>query len=91
MFSLLKAFQNIGCYFSSVGCQKFDVFTEIGLSADQCSTVIAELTGMKCFDSQCGNRFVQSPANLVKSSSMTVDKCLKMCSTNGYKYAGLRR
>ncbi len=80
----IKAFQNIGCYYSSSSCSANDVFTETGLSSTKCSSAIAYLTDMKCWIGRtCGYSYVSS------ASSMTVDKCLQMCTSNGFKYAGL--
>jgi len=81
---LFLVFQNIGCYYSTSGCANNDVFTDMGLSSTQCSTAISGLTDMTCFIGRtCGYSYIKSV------SSMTVGKCLQICTTNGYKYAGL--
>ena len=77
--------KEIGCYYSSSNtCANNDVFSEIGLTSTQCSNSIVGLSDMACFIGRsCEYSYIKS------KSSMTVEKCLQICTTNGYRFAGL--
>ncbi len=56
----------------------------MGLSSTQCSNSIAGLSDMTCYIGRtCGYTYINS------ISSMTVEKCLQFCTTNGFKFAGI--
>ena len=78
-----QAYTSVGCYASSNICNWSDVFVEKGISSTQCSNFISIVSEMECFKGKCEYQWVRS------NSSMTVEKCLQMCVSNGFKYAGI--
>ena len=72
---------SIGCYKCQDTCG-YDVFVET-ITPTQCTN--AELTYPVLCDSLCSTGY-----NAVSSNtSMTIEICLQMCITFGFKYAGL--
>jgi hypothetical protein len=81
---LSKAFVSIGCFMSSSGCNYADVFLELGISSTQCATAISSFTGMTCYTGTCSYKEIYS------STSITVEKCLQICTPYGFIYAGIQ-
>ena len=65
-----------------------NVFNEEGLSLDQCMSAKEIVLSGICinspsFDDMCTqNSFI--------SGTMTIEMCVKICSTYGFKYAGIK-
>ncbi len=84
-FFFLKAnYESVGCFASSSGCGWNDIFSEQGITPAQCTSTVASMPGgMTCWSGACISQMVYSV------TSMTVEACLQICTTNGFKYAGL--
>jgi hypothetical protein len=80
--SLLRAaYLSVGCYAANNSCVS-DVFVET-LAPAQCSNALSSYP-LFINASSCSYHGIGS------TSGMTIEKCLQICTTNGFKYAGLR-
>jgi hypothetical protein len=84
ILKFIIAYISVGC-FGSFTCNNTDVFSETGLTSDQCFNTVAGLTSMYCYASICGSQMAYS------NTSMTVEICLHICALNGFYYAGLQK
>ncbi len=73
---------SIGCYNSVLG-MKTDVFTET-LTSAQCANAESS------FSVTCAGPDGISYYWVTKNPGMTVDICLQVCTSSGFRYAGLK-
>ena len=69
----------MGCYSSASG--DCGTFVETGIDQTQCQNAAATYA-LSCCYACC-------QSTIVYGNGMTVDKCLTICTTNGFIYAGI--